>query len=157
MRFKVLYDFNDGCPVYVSPKRHNGDWPFWFAIRVIDMREHLPERELKECPRYTVELCAVSPEAAGEANLASAIESCGWEGMPALDDLVKVELLIQYGVFACLKSVSGNNLATCLKAIRHEAKCADMLFGFYMDRTENAIGNTGWDFIAGNIGFAHVA
>jgi len=70
----------------------------------------------------------------------------------SLDDLMKVELLASYGVYAVLSRHDGNNYRAVLKEARKEAYMASaLMFGFYMDRPQNRIGSTGWDTIQGNL------
>ena len=61
------------------------------------------------------------------------------------------EVLIDTGTYAHIWQGYGNNLAKLVRECRDELRKADMLFGLYMDRTQNAVGDTGWDWIAGNL------
>lgn len=142
---------------FISQKFNNGEWNYWLIIEVINMFDACVERECKQDGqgKYCVSLMVVSPEAAGMANLLKAFECCGIDATKEnLDNqLLCVEALDSYGVHAQLESFSGNNINKLLKQIRRKALEDNFLFGFAMDKPENRIGNTGWDFISGNIGF----
>lgn len=60
--------------------------------------------------------------------------------------------IASYGLRVTTKTIMGNNLEKMIKKVKKEAELVNMLFGFYMDKRQNAIGNTGWDFLDGNIG-----
>lgn len=132
---------------FVSPKLNNGDFDYWLVLEVINMHEATGEENQ---PKYNVSLHAVSPDQAGQENLDKALESCGCPDVE-LTDLIKVETLDSYGVHAVLWHENGNNLNKLLKAAREQAQCINGLFGFYMDRPENKIGSTGWEFIKGDL------
>ena len=103
--------------------------------------------------KYHVSVIAVSPEEAGESRLRKAIESCGWQDMPNvndLNDLQKVELLTSYGIHATLSTVSGNNYHRVMTEARRQAVVLARLVNTRLDRPQNRIGSTGWDFIRGN-------
>ncbi len=161
MNFKVLSgDIN--WKVYggkfVSKKLNNGDWDYWLVINVINWEDTLPTNEFEKLGhKYNVEIQAVSIEAAGEENMNSALSSCGFSDdqmeIAEMSDLLKVEALSGYGVFATLWNKNGNNIEILMKEAHAEVEKINMLFGFYMDRVENRIGNDGWDFISGDIGF----
>ena len=161
MKFKMLSgDVNWSVygGKFVSKRLNNGNWDYWLVINVINWEESLNTREFEELGyKYNVEIQAVSIEAAGEKNLDSALSCCGFSddqmNVAEQSDLLKVESLSDYGVFATLWNKNGNNIETLMKDAHKEANLINMLFGFYMDREENRIGNDGWDFISGNIGF----
>ena len=130
---------------FVSKKLNNTEFDYWLVIEVLNWKE-------REAPAtYNVSLKAVSPSEAGKKNIEAACECYGVEeDMEKLNPLVIVESLDAYGVAAQLWNNSGNNLKTLLKATHKEANLCSVLFGFYMDRPENRIGSTGWDFIKGD-------
>jgi len=147
---KVLYD-NDSQKVMVSGVENYGDFNFRFAVKIMYLEEYMSEDEVKEYGKYDVSLLAVSPESAGEENVNKAFESMGIDEEYRSNELVQYESLIEYGIFAVLASVHGNNLGKLLSEINNELKMANMLFGFYMDRPQNALGATGWDWIKGDL------
>lgn len=110
----------------------------------------------REYTEYNVSVFAVSPEAAGEAQLAEALEQYKNGDEPLADyfttNLGKVEALAMYGIKAQLFCENGNNLAKLMKKAReHSQVIVGLLFGFFMDSPQNGIGSTGWDLIAGNV------
>jgi len=163
MKFKFLtgdINWQDYGGKFISKKLNNGDWNYWLVIEVINWQDAVGEREAKEVDaKYNVCLSAVSPQAAGEENLHRAFKCHGMEGESEhevelrKDPIVQVECLHGYGVSAPLWQADGNNLSKLMKEARKQAQQSEFLFGFYMDGSKNRIGNTGWDFISGDIGF----
>jgi len=139
----TIYEDN-GNKTMLGREWNNGDWNLRLATRLIDLEG--------ENPRYQIEIIAVSPEAAGEENLKRARECCGIDESDHYKH-IDYEVLIDYGVYATLWVETGNNLRVLLKKANAQVPLIHGLFGFFMDRQENRIGNTGWDFIAGSIGF----
>ena len=153
MKFKMLsgdINWQEYGGKFVSKKLNNGDWDYWLVINCINMWKATGE----ETPfKYTVEIQAVSPQAAWKLNLDRALDSCGFSDEETEKcrntELIKVEVLSDYGIFATLWHKDGNNIKSLLKDAHKEVGLIQMLFGFYMDRTENRIGQDGWDFISG--------
>ena len=152
MKMKLFQDY-DSEKSWLSEKWNNGDWNIYFLLRV----QYLEDMMGDEAPaKYCVEILAVSPEAAGPDNVKKAIDSCGndTEGKEIPDDM-KVEALASYGIYAPLYSKSGNNMKSLLKEARKEFKLIHAFtFGFKMDCPVNRIGDTGWDWLQGNLGAA---
>lgn len=149
-----------------SEEFNHGDWPFRFFIHVEYLDGALTEREMEEAGGdCCVSIYAVSPEAAGSDNLLAAVQCCsGWSTMAEVEDNLRdpeirrralYEMLIGYGVKAPLYSAIfwDDDLEEAKNKAKEELSRINMLFGFYMDRPCNQIGNSGWDFIAGNIGW----
>lgn len=140
---------------WVSKKLNNGEFDYWLVIRLINWEDATGEKP--EGNTYNVELLSVSPSEAGPENLKRAFEYCGMEQKsPEMlsNPLVQVEALVSYGVCAHLWQSDGNNCHALLKEARNQALIASGLYGFFMDRQQNAIGDTGWDFQRGEIGKA---
>jgi hypothetical protein len=134
---------------FISQRLNNGNWDYWLVMDVTNLEDSMGE----EAPaRYLVSVNAVAPAAVSEEEKNRAIESCGWDGMEE-NELAMIEILNTYGIRACLWNETGNNLSKLMKAARKESQVIAFMFGFFMDRTQNAIGNDGWDFISGNIGW----
>lgn len=156
MRFRLIDD-GEYEMQFVSPQFTDCDWPIRFFIRLEYMEEHLSERDLKEFGgKYHCSIVAVSPKAVGKEQIQSAIESCGWDGLPdweEMKELDQCELLLSYGTYAILWQSAGNNKWGLIRQAKAEAKSLPMFIGFKLDRQQNAIGNSGWDFLQGNIGF----
>ncbi len=132
---------------FISKKLNNGDFDYWLVMVVDNMNEIDNNPPYK----YLLSLNAVSPFEAGDGKIRDALESLGLEHETNLTDYMKVEALIEYGISATLWSDGGNNLRELLKEAHKQASLSESLFGFYMDKRENMIGSTGWDFIKGDI------
>lgn len=133
---------------WVSRQFHNGDFAYRLVIQLINMHEATGDENQ---PQYHVGVYAVSPEAAGQDNVDRA-----FDGLPEEfrdKELFQVEALHSYGIQATLWRASGDNWDKLMRAARRQCLFINSFFGFYMDVPENRIGNTGWDFIAGDIGF----
>jgi hypothetical protein len=130
---------------FVSKKLNNGDFDYWLVIDVINMYDVLIDEDQD---KYFVSIQAVSPESVGDEKLNHVLRNMAindnWD-----KDLVQVEALSEYGIYAVLWKKSGNNINQLIKAAHYEANLIEMLFGFYMDRRENRIGQTGWGLIRG--------
>lgn len=137
---------------WISTERNNGDWPYRMILELINMHEATGDEKQ---PKYAVELRVVSPQAAGEVNVKKAADGYSevWlENLPpSRRELMRYEMLDDYGVSAILFQETGNNARSLIRQARLESSAADCLFGLYMDRPLNKIGTTGWDAIAGNI------
>ena len=126
------------------------DWPYWLVIEVTSIEGAVGEKAAREMGKYLVNLSAVAPKAVSAKEMELAKQSCGWEGMPDTE-ITTAEMLHSYGTRAVIWEDIGNNLAVLLKKAHDEANTmGDMFFGFAMDKQANALGATGWDFIAGN-------
>lgn len=130
---------------FVSKRLSNGDFNYWLVMDVVNMHD-ATEDESQD--KYNVSILAVSPEQAEESGINSALSCCGIEdGNPS--ELLKVEALVDYGIFAMLWNESSNNITSLMKKAHKEAQLINGLFGFYMDKPENRIGQNGWELIAG--------
>lgn len=137
---------------FVSKRLNNGEFDYWLVIEVINIHDATGE---ESADKYAVSLLSVSPSEAGEENLRKAFECCGLDSEDQAElranPLVQIEALTDYGIYAQLKSIGGNNLSKLMREIRKEADLSTMLYGFYMDRPENRIGSTGWDLQRGDL------
>ena len=155
MKFKFLtgdVNWKEYGGKFVSPKQNNGDWNYWLVIDVINMHDVTGDETE---PKYYITISAVAPDAVSEDEKNSALQSCDmedWYKKTDWKDLTMVEALVTCGISACLWQAQGNNIRKLMQDARKESDQIVMLFGFYMDRQLNAIGNDGWDFISGNIG-----
>jgi len=154
MRNNIVIRDDSMNKIMLGKQWHNGDWNLRFVTKVTYLEEYLPEEDLKNSGKYEIEILAVSPEAAGQENLKSAMDSqCLDEDQIKLIPYIKYESLIEYGITATLWYKQGNNLKQLLTEANKELQIIGIMFGFYMDKPANRIGNTGWDFISGNIGY----
>jgi len=133
---------------FVSKKLNNGDFDYWLVLDFINMQEATGETD---GDKYCLSIQSISPQEAGTENIKSAMRCCGIEDQE-MSDLMKVEILSSYGVYAQLWTQSGNNYKKLFKDAHKEVMAITSLYGFYMDKRENLIGNDGWDFIKGDIG-----
>lgn len=149
------YDDVDVQVKWISERLNNGEFDYWMIIDAKYLPEWVGEREARQMGgNHAVSLSVVSPSEAGKKNLEAAVESMGmtWVEAKKLSDEEKAGILADYGVQATMFQKTGNNARKLLKEAREEAQKVEGLFGFYMDRPQNRIGNTGWDFIKGRIG-----
>ena len=150
MKFKFLsgyVNYRQYGGKWISKKLNNGDFDYWLVIK-IDNVEDYEEFEYK----YIGEILAVSPSQISKEKLDSAISSCGFsdEQIEAgFSDEQTVDILSDYGIFAMLGSFSDNNFDRLASTLRKEAESREFLFGFYMDKAENMLGQTGWQLIRG--------
>ena len=140
--------WTETCEGFMSQRLHNGNWPYYLFIKLIDMEDAAGEEG------FLVEIVAASPRAAGKKNVDKAIESSGISDDVKLTPELKAQLLADYGCAASLwnkydKTAQDGNIL--LAEAKKEAEAIQMLFGFYMDKPENMMGATGWDFIRGNL------
>jgi len=135
---------------FISPPQSSGEFTYWFVLEVINWEEAVGEREAADIDgNYNVSLSVVAPSECPIADLKNAMESCGLEDMEIDSPLMLVEILYSYGIHANVWNEDG-----CLKDLMQKGKQkaieAEFMFGFAMDKHQNAIGATGWDFLQGN-------
>jgi hypothetical protein len=134
---------------FISPRQNNGDWNYYLIISVTNMWDATGDEEQD---KYDVEIQAVSPEAAKD-KLDSAFSSAGFSDEQLKqyqnDPIVQAEVLSEHGIYARLWGASGNNINELMKQARKESELINGLFGFYMDKPENGIGQDGWQLIRG--------
>ena len=101
--------------------------------------------------KYYCELLAVGPDWISDENLKRGLD-CGIsvEEFRNAPIHAQVEMLAEVGLSAHLWNKAGNNKNELVKEARKQAQLASVFFGFYMDRHQNAMGSTGWDWIRGN-------
>jgi hypothetical protein len=133
---------------WVSQKFNNGEFDYWLVLELINMHDATGEEDQA---KYVVELCVVSPDQAGPENMARAFGSSGVPDDVRENPIVQVEVLHGYGISAHVVNRSGSNARKLLHEVRREAVMVNGLFGFYMDKPENKIGSTGWEFIKGDL------
>jgi hypothetical protein len=154
MECDIVLTDNEYEKIMVSKIWNNGNWPLRFAIKTMFLDQYLSEEDVKESGLYEVSILAVSPVAAGRKNVSEAVGSCGLADYDIKKyPLLNYEALIDYGIFATLWHKAGDNLEELTAEANKELEIISIMFGFYMDRPENMIGNDGWDFIRGQIGF----
>lgn len=140
--------------IFATKKLNNSDFDYWLFVELINMEEATGDTDTDT---YMITIKAVSPTEPSEDTKKSALYSLGLESHnDKIDDIEPFEMakiLNEYGTGAVVFSESGNNAEELFKTARKECELISSLFGFYMDRQQNMIGNSGWDFIKGEIGF----
>ncbi len=132
---------------FVTKKLSNGEFDYWL---VADFMNFHDATGAYDNDKYVVIISVVSPQEAGKENIKEAKESYGLED-EKIGDLFLVEILHSYGIKSNVWQCTGNNADKLMKKARKELSNINMLFGFYMDRPQNMLGSTGWDFIKGDI------
>jgi hypothetical protein len=151
MRFEEIEN-TDSNIKYISKEINYGDWPFRYLINVMFTEEW--DKEWRKSGKYHVSIEVVSPVAAKDrANDVAKSYGLSLGEFEEYREYEKYNMFSEYGIKATLWQKQGNNLQALLIEARKEVKLLGMIFGFRMDAPQNAIGNTGWDFIKGEIGF----
>jgi hypothetical protein len=146
-------NFFDYGGKWISNKQSNGEFDYWFVIELINWQDSCGRDAPKE--KYNICLSVVSPQEAGEENIAKAMSDYGQDFLQTIKDEFKQEFIVEalhsYGIAAPIWNENGNNFKQLMKQIKAKARESEFLFGFAMDRPCNAIGSTGWDFLRGDI------
>ncbi|MEK6832734.1 MAG: hypothetical protein AABY32_01690 [Nanoarchaeota archaeon] len=146
---------NDGDydKVWVSDMVNYGDFDLFFFIVLQYTDEWGGDIEHP----YHISIQVVSPEAAGKKHVKSAFRSMSIEGKE-YNKMIKTlkpediaDIVRQYGVAATIFQKFGDDEDKLINAAVKEMTGINCLFGFYMDKYQNRIGATGWDFIRGDI------
>jgi hypothetical protein len=108
----------------------------------------------QENGRYCVGLLAVNPGVIGKKEVSSLCSSMGltedeWD---EADIEAKIAACLGYGTYATLWEKTGDSLSVLLSLVDEELQGAHILGGFMLDKAQNAIGSTGWDFMQGKLG-----
>jgi len=123
--YKIVIEVND-CYDFDN-SIEDSDQKYLVSVDVVKTSKYLPKKELK-----AVASCCCIP----------------------LKDITCWDIAT-YGLRANLTNftIESENLDNSLNYIANCLSVYTGLFGFYMDRYQNQIGNTGWDFLDGDIGF----
>lgn len=158
MKFDEVENIDSHVLWLASEWYRESDWPVRFAIRLM-YTDYWSREWARENGPYHVEVLAAAPSAPTDENLASVLRTIGRtvEEFRALPEDAQVVTLAEVGAAATLWQETGRNKARLLKAARAEMAKISILFGFYMDRRVNAIGNTSWDAIRADVGYASAA
>ena len=154
IRLKLTSD-NGYEDTYLANQVIDAEHKVYLFVKLIDFREVLPESEIKDLKgHYNCSIVCVSEGFLKENHTVEQIENdLGFDGWSTADVIARHEMLAEHGWQGLLWQSNGNNKEALLKAARKELMPISMLFGFYADRPVNAIGNTSWDFMRGQIGF----
>jgi hypothetical protein len=150
MKFKLVREEGDD-KVWISEKLSNGDWPYRLLIKLEDTR-HWGDGPTYH---YHVSILAVSPKAA-EKRLPDVARFLGmkWDEFQSLDLLHQSVALMDFGTYACLFQDMGDDEKKLVQFAKQKANLCYMKFGDYINRPQNAIGDTGFDWIKGETGNA---
>lgn len=157
--FKVLtgdVSYTKYGGTWISKKFNNGDFDYWFVRELVNMKEELPEDEYKEYKKkhggpYAAKVSVVAPGQFEDKE--GALQSFGFDDGRKWEDLSdegKVEVIYSCAGGTPIVDGAGPNYKKLFKQLGSVAARASFLFGFYMDRTVNQIGSTGWDWLKGD-------
>lgn len=140
----------------ISKKFNNGQFDYYLVRQIRDMSEFLGgetyAEHKKKYGRWVVEVSCVSPQMYSKKNRDGAlhfggeVEEMDWDNLSVER---QIEMIVYYSGGVPFASTSGNNLAEACNEVSTEARRANFLFGFAMDRPVNRIGADGWDWIKG--------
>ena len=154
MRLKFIEDGGDRSIWYGGLISGPTDWPIHMFVILRETEKY--DREWALSGRYHAELVVSAPQAVSPKVLQGTLSSHGMtmEQWEALSEDLKAQLLIEYGAHAILWQMQGDDSDKLLVEASGQTILADSLFGFFMDKPQNRIGDTGWDFIKGELGSA---
>ncbi len=134
---------------FATKKLNNGDFDYWLFVELVNMAEATGETD---GDTYMISIRAVAPSEVPEKRIEEALLGLDqfYQDKISKKDIAKI--LNEVGIGANLFSKQGNNAKELFQIARKECEKINMLFGFYMDRNQNMLGNSGWDFIKGQIG-----
>jgi hypothetical protein len=138
----------------VDEKFNNGEFDYYVIINFTNMKEAVGD----DAPsKYMVTVHVVAPSQASKKQIDSAFESMGLDPKQELkirkDPKAVAGILDEYGLMAEVFTEEGDNADELMDTAKKQVPAITGLFGFYMDKPVNRIGNSGWDAIKGDIGF----
>lgn len=131
---------DERLPTHGTKKNHS-----YVFLQLTDMLEH----ERDPDTRYYGEVKIVNIGMAGKKAVLDIKEECGIEGH--VEPVWIACELMRRGTCACVIQESGNSKVDVLQRIQERMFEVTTLGGFVLDRAQNAIGSTGWDFMKGDI------
>ena len=147
MKFETINTFKGyGKQLHQSEVLNNGDFDYRIYIESYDLEE------------YTGDVgFTLNVKVAKTINFITDEKKLSVEPDFNGTTLVDVDIM-EHGLCANIDSVEDviPTEGEAIELINQFIKDADKyssLIGFYLDRQQNAIGNNGWDFLDGNIGF----
>lgn len=131
---------------WISQVLNNGEFDFWLVRELVNMEDACGNTSNG---KYLCTLSVVSPSEFKDFD--AAFRSCGWEDMTPenLSDKDKVEIIHSYSGGSQEWSDYGSNYKKLFQQCKEEAEQILMLFGFYLDRPHNGLGDSGWDRLKG--------
>lgn len=119
------------------------------CIEIVDLHDCMSEDEAKKAGgQFLASIQAVrlfSKRQMKTKICQKVMRSCYMTTLPYAYDVA------HYGLCASLAELYGNNEDELLTEAKKQAIPLKGLIGFYLDRPQNAIGSTGWDFLRGDI------
>ena len=109
---------------------------------------------LEDEQKYLICLRVVSVFHATEEMRKASLYTLGLEhkDIKEVSDIDMAQCLVESSYGAMIWQSSGGNADKLMKQARKECDKIEGLLGFYLDKRLNFFGNTGWDFLKGQIG-----
>lgn len=147
VKMSVIQD-GDYEKIWMSKVQNQGEFNFFYLF----VLEYLDEIMGEEAPaKYNISIRVISPEL-NEEKCRNELKSVSGIDYDEASDESKVMALNNYGIFATVFSEAGNNKAKLVKQAVGELNTINFIkFGYAMDKAQNRIGSTGWDFVRGDI------
>lgn len=153
VRFKFLtgdVNWQDYGGTWISPAFNNGEFDYYFVRNLINWNRHASPLEVAQLGTYNVTLAIVAPSQF--VNTDAVMKSLGLEEWDALPEEQKAGFIYEASGGARVWSKSGNSYKALFKEAQEQAQTVrSFMFGFVLDRPQNRIGATGWDFLAGHV------
>lgn len=153
LRSVDLVQDGDSDKVYISKKFNNGDFDYYLAIVVRDLFELglvtiNDDPDMDDDDRYGIDILAISPYINHDLSRKLISDWGNGEDDSYINDPVNQCLaLIEYGKCATLFSMDCSFLEVGLVKMDEMINSINALFGFFMDKPQNQIGDDGWVFI----------
>lgn len=138
--YEHVWLLNERLETHESKKNHS-----YVFIQVMYMDQH----ERDPDTRFYGEVKIVNIGMAGKAAVLEIKEECGIEGK--VDSKWLAKELMSRGTCATVIQESGNSKVDVLQRIQARMFEVTTFGGYGLDKAQNAIGSTGWDFMKGDI------
>jgi len=143
-----------GGQFIVDEKFNNGEFDYYVIVDFTNLKNAMGEEATS---KYLVTVNVVAPSQPAKKEIDSALESVGFDEERQKeikkDKKALAGILSEYGLEAQVFHEEGDNAKELMDTAKTQIPAITNLFGFYMDKPVNMIGNTGWDAIKGEIGF----
>jgi hypothetical protein len=153
VRFKFLTgasNWQDYGGTWISPAFNDGEFEYFFVRNLINWNEHASPLEVAQLGTYNVTLAIVAPSQF--ENTDAVMKSLGLEEWDSLPETQKAGFIYEASGGARVWSKSGNSYKLLFNEAQQQAQTVRAFtFGFVLDRSQNKIGATGWDFLAGHV------
>lgn len=149
MKFRSVEDYDYGKKWIAGPINH-GEGDIYFVRELVFLEGYGDEFEHD----YLCSVAAVSPSMVESATINSCCNSMSvapgeWEKLTGEQ---RALILYEYGCKALItQERMGNNSRELIRETNQQFRISAFLLGFVLDRPQNQIGSTGWDFLRGNI------